>query len=410
MRLAIVVSHPIQYNAPIYRLLARHDDVELKVFYTWFNEREPIWDSGFQRPVAWDIPLTEGYPYQAVPNVARHPGTDHFFGLRNPQLVQTVVDWQPDVVHLTGYAYLSHLQLMRSMSRRGIPLLFRGDSHLLRPGSRWKRSLREVVLRRIYRWPAGFLYVGVHNREYYRAFGVPEHKLFYCPHSIEVERFAEPADALERRALDWRRELAIGDDRIVLLFAGKLQPKKQPVELMRAVVAMNDPRLLLIVVGDGVERPAVDALAAAHPDRFRLLPFQNQSVMPVVYRLGDLFVLPSMASDETWGLAVNEAMACRRPVVASDLVGSAPDMVQRGTTGEVFHAGDWADFREKTGRLLSIGKQALAAMGRRAGELSAQFSPQATESHLISAAKTVLVGRMESVSVTLGSVANPLAR
>ena len=130
-RLAIVVSHPIQYYVPLYRRLAKRSDIAIKVFFTWHSGTAAVADHGFKVPVAWDIPLTEGYESEQVPNTSSDPGTHHFFGLRNPSLVARVLQWQPDVVHLTGWAWYAHLVALYAFHRRGIPTLFRGDSHLL---------------------------------------------------------------------------------------------------------------------------------------------------------------------------------------------------------------------------------------------------------------------------------------
>jgi glycosyltransferase involved in cell wall biosynthesis len=346
-KIAFIVSHPIQYYAPLYRRLARRDDVAIKVFFTWHGGDRAQLDQGFQKPVAWDIPLTDGYEYEVAPNVARNPGSHHFFGLRNPSLVAAVLAWEPDAVHVTGYAFASHLQALCALYRRGIPVLFRGDSHLFdepQRGPRW--LLKRSLLRAIYRWPAAFLYVGNANRDYYRAFGVPESKLFYCPHSIETERFAEPEAAWESQARAWRRELRIPEDTAVLLFAGKFEDKKRPVPLMNAFLKRIPSRTILVMVGDGNQGDVVRGLAVRHPDHFRVLPFQNQSRMPAVYRLGDRVVLPS-AYGETWGLAVNEALACGRPVLVSDRVGCHPDVIRPGLSGDVFRADDWEDFCNK---------------------------------------------------------------
>ena len=182
----------------------------------------------------------------------------------------------------------------------------------------------------IYRWPAAFLCVGRANKDYYRAFGVSENKLFDCPHSIETERFSEPHVAMERQAAGG--ELGIGEDQQVLLFAGKFEDKKRPVPLMRAFLETDLPNVTLLLVGDGVLGGQVRDLAAERPRRFRVLPFQNQSKMPLVFRLGDLFVLPS-AYGETWGLTVNEAMACGRPALVRDRVGCHPDVVRPALMG-----------------------------------------------------------------------------
>ena len=113
-RLAIIVSHPIQYYVPLYQRLAQRPDLDVKVFFTWHAATAAVHDHGFRTPVAWDIPLTEGYAFELVPNQASDPGTHHFFGLRNPTLVARVTAWQPDVIHLTGWAWLSHLLALRA--------------------------------------------------------------------------------------------------------------------------------------------------------------------------------------------------------------------------------------------------------------------------------------------------------
>lgn len=344
LRLAFIVSHPIQYYAPLHQRLAHREDLSIKVFFTWHDGRAAVHDSGFKRAVAWDLPLTDGYDYEQVLNVAADPGTHHFFGLRNPTLVERVRAWHPDAVHITGWAWASHLRALRTLHRLGIPTLFRGDSHLLderRRGPRW--WLKRAVLRRVLAWPSTCLCVGQANRAYYIAFGVPPERIVDCPHSIDVARFAASAAAYEHEARVWRHELGIADDAFVLLFAGKFEPKKRPLELIRAVIECATPGTVLILVGNGVLEGEVRALAAAHPERFRVLPFQNQSRMPVVYRLGDLFVLPS-AWGETWGLAVNEALACGRPVLVSNRVGCAADVIRGADDpcGEVFRWDDQA--------------------------------------------------------------------
>jgi glycosyltransferase involved in cell wall biosynthesis len=224
---------------------------------------------------------------------------------------------------------------MRAMARTGIPLLFRGDSHLLDEQAGLKSCLKGMLLKRVFSWPRAFLYVGRHNKEYYQSFGVPEEKLFFCPHSVELSRFSEPSFELEQRAVEWRRELKIPEEAIVGLFAGKFESKKNPVELMKWFLNVEDEKAVLVMAGSGEREVAVHETAANFPKRFRVLSFQNQSAMPILYRVGDFMVLPS-AFGETWGLAVNEAQACGRPALVSDRVGCAPEMIIPGVTGEIF--------------------------------------------------------------------------
>ncbi len=330
--------------------------------------------------MSWDIPLTDGYEYEVVPNVSKRPGSDHFRGIRNPQLFDQVSVWKPDGVHITGYAYASHLFAMYAFHRRKIPVLFRGDSHLLDQSRRLKWQIKRAILSQTYKWTDVCLYVGKNNYDYFRALGVPESKLFYCPHSIEVKRFSEPNEQLEAKARAWRKELGVPDKAKVLLFAGKFEKKKRPIELMQAFQQIADPKLILIMVGNGELEGDVRRIAAKTPEKFRIIPFQNQSAMPVVYRLGDVFVLPS-AFGETWGLAVNEALACGRRVLISDKVGCAREIsaVENGGC-EVFRADDWDDFERKMTRLFasSIETQHLREYAR-------NFDITATERCLVTA-------------------------
>lgn len=380
-RLAIIVSHPIQYYAPLYQRLAKRPDLAIKVFFTWHAGTAAVHDSGFKTAIAWDIPLTEGYEFETVPNSSSDPGTHHFLGLRNPSLIKRVLAWRPDLVHLTGWAWLSHLQAMRAFCRIKLPVLFRGDSHLLdetTAGLRWR--LKRAFLSSIYRWPTGFLVVGQANRAYYRTFGVDERRLFPCPHSIDVDRFAEPHAKLDQDAQRWRKQLGIAKGKCVIVFAGKFEPKKRPLELMRAVLALGNPDVIAIMVGNGELQHQIGELAAGASAHFIVLPFQNQTRMPLVYRLGDLFVLPS-ACGETWGLAVNEAMASGRPVLVSDRVGCAADLVD-DSCGRVFSWDSRGSFERALADMVSA-RQRLLQMGDAASQRARAFDIPETENALV---------------------------
>jgi glycosyltransferase involved in cell wall biosynthesis len=375
-RIAFIISHPIQYYAPLHQRLAARGDLEIKVFFTWHSGETSVIDRGFQKSFSWDIPLTDGYAFERVPNTAADPGTHHFFGLRNPELVDRVAAWRPECVVIQGWAWLSHLQALWAFHRRGTPILFRGDSHLLdsdRAGPLW--HLKRAALQRFFSWPAGFLVVGTANYAYYEAFGVESSRLFSCPHSIDLARFASDAESFENAAARWRHSLDLAPRKTVLLFAGKFEPKKRPIELMKLVRDHFPPNVVLVMVGGGQLQHEVDQIAAGSPDRFRVLPFQNQSRMPVVYRLGDIFLLPS-AYGETWGLAVNEALACGRPVVVSDRVGCAADVVDPHC-GRVFPWEDMGALKEIITNL-TVSPE-LGAMGRAATKRAEAFDISVTE-------------------------------
>jgi glycosyltransferase involved in cell wall biosynthesis len=295
---------------------------------------------GFGRTVAWDVPLLEGYDHTFVPNVSRSPGTHHFTGIDNPDVVPTISRWKPDALLVYGWNYRSHLAVLRAFHGR-VPILFRGDSTLIDEGPGLRKWARRVVLSWVYRRVDVALYVGSHNKDYFRAHGLKDAALQWAPHSVENDRFTDPDGSLERSAQQWKQELGIPSDAVVVLFAGKLERKKAPDLLLRAMMNRTRSNEHLIIVGTGELEEQLRRMAHNAPN-VHFLGFQNQSAMNVVYRLGDVFVLPSRGPGETWGLAVNEAMASSRPVVVSDRVGCAPDLVRRNETGTVFSSDNQA--------------------------------------------------------------------
>jgi glycosyltransferase involved in cell wall biosynthesis len=386
-RLALIVSHPVQYFVPLYRRLSRRDDIAIKVFFTWHAGEAAVEDRGFGENVAWDIPLTQDYQFELVPNVSTDPGTHGFFGLRNPSLIDRVMAWRPDIVQINGWAWLSHLHALHAFHRLRVRTLFRGDSHLLgatRSGARW--WIKRALLRRVFSWPDGLLVAGSANRAYYEEFGVEPARLFPCPHSIDMARFAEPAQVLDQEAARWRQDIGIRPGQMVILFAGKFERKKRPVDLMRVVQRLLNPDVVLVLVGGGELQDEINRIAAIDQARFRVLPFQNQSRMPVVYRLGDLFVLPS-AYGESWGLAVNEAMACGRPVLVSDRVGCATDVIEP-TCGRVFPANNLPALEKAMDELIE-NPDNLRQMGRAAAARGRSFDVAVTEAALVAAVERV---------------------
>ena len=382
-RLAIVLSHPVQYYSPWFRWLRARTPLEFKVFYLWeFGVRETQ-DPQFAAAFKWDVDLLSGYDSEFVPNVAADPGTHHFRGLDNPALVARLAAWQPGAVLLFGYNWLSHQRALWWARRSGIPLVFRGDSHLLgRARLPW---LRRLVLRFLFRRFAAVTYVGAANREYFRVLGVPDERLFFAPHSVDAGRFRPDDPAARAQAAALRAELGLAGKRVVL-FAGKFHERKQPVELLTAFLANATAGDALVFVGDGPEKARLAALAAANPAAcVRFLPFANQTEMPGRYLLADLFVLPSRGSYETWGLAVNEAMHLGRPCLVSDRVGCQRDLVRPGETGWVFSTGAPGGLAAALQDALRTPPDELARLGRNALATVAAYTYEQTGAGLLAA-------------------------
>jgi glycosyltransferase involved in cell wall biosynthesis len=310
--------------------------INLKVFYTWSQSKISVKDRAFGKDIAWDIPLLEGYEWEFVTNKSKKPGSHHFFGIDCPNLVSAINTFQPDSILVIGWKFKSHLKVLLSFKGK-VPLWFRGDSTLLDERPEFKTVLRRFLLTWVYQHVDKAFYVGEANKDYFLKHGLKEQKLVYAPHAIDNERFADDSiKSYGEKAKKWRTEIGYAPDDLVVLFAGKFESVKQPDLLIDSLIKANSKRsqtIQLLMVGNGPLESQLKEQAMPY-DFISFIPFQNQSQMPIVYRLGDILCLPSKKS-ETWGLAVNEAMACGRPVIVTDKVGCAQDLLKENENGFV---------------------------------------------------------------------------
>jgi glycosyltransferase involved in cell wall biosynthesis len=368
MRLAIITTHPIQYYAPVFKLLQEKQGLEIKVFYTWGESAQEKFDPGFGKTISWDVPLTEGYPHEWVENTSPDPGSHHFKGIINPGLITRIKAWRTDAVLVYGWAYDSHLKVIRHFKNK-LPVYFRGDSTLLDAQKGLQALLRSVFLKWVYYHITHAFYVGSNNQAYFRKYGLNSGQLSFAPHAIDNDRFG-----LQRidEAAKLRQSLGINAAEILILFAGKLEEKKSPQLLLDAFLTLNMPNTHLLFVGNGNLEVSLKTNADKESN-VHFIDFYNQSFMPVVYQACDLFCLPSKGPGESWGLAVNEAMAAGKPVLVSDKCGCAVDLVVPGFTGEIFEAGNFANMTTKL-HLLIRDKAALNVLGNNAKDKIAMWN------------------------------------
>lgn len=359
MRLGIVASHPVQYQVPWYRALAK--ELDLTVYYALIPTREQQ-GVGFGEAFAWDVPLLDGYRWIALPNAARAPSLDGFLASRTPAVADALRADRPDAVIVSGWHALPLLQAMRACGRLGIPCLVRGESSGLRDRPWWARTVHRRLLSHF----DAFLAIGAANRQFYRRNRVPEERIFSVPYFTDNDRFAKQ-DARWRPERDAiRRGWGIAADEACFLFAGKLVPKKRPLDFLAAYMLARErvSGIRALVVGSGELLGEARSFAAAHALEVAFAGFLNQTEISRAYVAADMLVLPSDYS-ETWGLVVNEAMVHGLPAIVSDRVGCGPDLVEDGVTGRTFPFGDvralahmMVDAAIDPDRLCEMGRQA----------------------------------------------------
>lgn len=327
-------------------MLSERNKLILKVFYTFSQWKNNFVDKGFLKEVKWDIPLLENYDYEFVENTSKKPDLFSFFGIENKNLNSKISEYNPDAILFIGWNYASHLGAMRYFHGKK-KIWFRGDSTLLDENFGIKKFLRRLFLKRVYNYVDTAFYVGQNNKSYFLAHNLKEKNLVFSPHAIDNERFSTNEKEFETLAQKWREELNIPQNSKTILFAGKFENKKNPLFIIQA--AKDLPVFTFILTGDGELKKKL--LSESLPNLV-FLPFQNQTQMPILYRLANIFVLPSKGPGETWGLAINEAMACKRAVLVSNKCGCAIDLVKNNENGFIFNFDDYSDFLTKLKILL----------------------------------------------------------
>jgi glycosyltransferase involved in cell wall biosynthesis len=360
LKIAIIDTHPIQYNSPLYKLLAKEDGFKVKVFYTWEQDAQKF-DIDFGKEIEWDINLTEGFDFTFVSNDGIKERS--FFKVKNPNLEKEILLWGATHVIINGWSYWSHLRSMFSLKGK-VKIIFKGDSHLLNEKFGIKRLIRRIFLTVIYKFVDCCLFMGENNRNYFLTHGINMSQLFFSPHAIDNDRFRS---AIGNRDL-LRDHLKIGPYDRLICYTGKFISRKNLLSLVKAFNAINGERLHLLFVGDGNLEVEIKSEANSNK-KIHFLPFQNQSEIPLIYKASDLFILPSTI--ETWGLSVNEAMACGLPILVSENCGCEKDLLKDGENGFLIKDSNIYDCLLKVSKLSD---RELKNMGERSKAIVANYS------------------------------------
>jgi glycosyltransferase involved in cell wall biosynthesis len=358
VRLAYLVSHPIQYQVPLLRRLAKEPDIELTVLYGSDFSVRGYRDDGFGVELKWDMPLLEGYRNEMLP-VLRDIGTQTVTSPLNHGIVSRLRGrgGEPpfDLLWVHGYAMVNSMVAMAAAKALGIPVLMRSDSTLrdrMRGGA--KLAAKKVFFAGLRQMIDGVLTAGTYNEEYWRYYTDGRVPLFHMPYAVDNDFFRQRSEEAAGRRGELLAELGMEPGRPMILFASKLQYRKHADHLLEAYKRLLERSALrpyLVIVGDGEARAELEA-AAAGVEGVRFCGFRNQSELPRFFDLASVFVLP--ARHEPWGLIVNEVMAAGRPVIVSDDVGCHPDLITNGVEGFVYPVGDVDALTEALRQVMGI--------------------------------------------------------
>jgi glycosyltransferase involved in cell wall biosynthesis len=342
LRVAFVNTHPIQYFAPLYAHMTRNG-IEITALYLSDFSIRGGHDKGFGQAVRWDIDLLEGYRSEFMGHAAKRREIGGFFSMIAPELWSAIRRGAFDAVVIHGHSLAAHHVALAAARASGTPVLTRGETHLRLARANWRNAVRTPILKTWYRAFDGVLAIGTANARYYAAMGVSSDCIFQMPYTVDNARFMAACDSARAPALraETRQRLGISGPGPAILYAAKFDPRKRPGDLLAAFAVLQRQGVdaHLVLVGSGALESELRSRVTTGRIRNVIFPgFVNQSGLPAVYAACDVFVLPS--ENEPWGLAVNEAMCAGLPIVLSEEIGCAEDLVRDGVNGATFRAGD----------------------------------------------------------------------
>lgn len=362
IRLAVLASHPIEYQGPLFKKIAEHPKIDLMVYFCWDFGVKETYEPSFGRLIKWKIPLLEGYRFKFLKNAAFKKTSANFFGEVNFGVIPEIIKKKHDAVLILGWQVFTDWLAVFTAFFTRTPIFLRGENpfsqEILKP--KWKLSLKKIILGRLFGIAKAIFYIGEENRKFYKYYGVPDGKLIFMPYAVDNERFFQESKALSGKKNKLKKDFGISSDKTVILCAGKLIGKKRPIDVLKAYSMVKGGNKALVFMGDGPLKKEIwkfveeNGLSDVH-----ITGFIDPLEIKKFYAMADIFVLPSGAG-ETWGLVVNEAMCFGLPVIVSDIAGSAPDLVKNGVNGYVFPVGNIEELFSKIKELAENPRKAEA--------------------------------------------------
>ncbi len=357
IRVAAVFPEPTPYRAPLLDRVAAVNDIDLTVIYaapsvvsgrSWAieSEHEAVFLRGLRVPRA-DRVFRHDYPV-------------------TPGILRALESARPDVVVVSGWSTFAAQVAIAWCRLRRIPYVLLSESHDEGPRPGWRRTVKGAVVPPIVRGAAGVLVAGTLARRSLIARGAQPERVRVFANTIDIEALGRRADRLAPRREDLRAELGAEPDDVIVLSVARLGAEKAHDVLIRAVAETGDPRLILVLVGEGPERERLVRLAAELAARVVFSGDRPWEDVVECYVAADIFAL--LSERETWGVVANEAAASGLPLVLSDRVGAAHDLLIDGENGYLVPVGD-VTAAANAFRRLAADPEGRAQMGSRSREL-----------------------------------------
>lgn len=353
----------------------QNEGVDIEVWYLSKFGLQGEVDKQFGTRVKWDIPVLDGYDYSFIESSRKKPSVYGFWGIFNLKLIDRIRKEPPTLFVYNGWNYASYFILWLIAPLWGHKMALRCETPLSHEEQRGsvKKKIRKLILSFYVKRFDYLLAIGNQSAKFHEYLGVPSHKIYFCPYSVNNSFFQTEYNKLKNKRVELRKNLSIPEDAFVYVTTGKYTPKKRPLDIITAF--LNSGYLsneYLVLVGDGELRDDMTKLIKKHnTSNVILTGFVNQSEISQFYSIANVYIMASGVG-ETWGLSTNEAMNFRLPVVVSSLTGCSADLVR--DNGYVFETGDTNSLTAIFNEFRSRDSKVLERMGESSAQIIESYS------------------------------------
>ncbi len=275
--------------------------------------------------------------------------------IRGKILCWEVLSWlkKPwDAIVICGYSNPTVVLAMLYLRLRGIPFYMEVDGGLVRQEGKAKFLVKKTLVTLANQW----LSSGKHTTDYLVHYGAKREKVLEYPFTSLFEENLLPRTVSAQEKQTLRRELGIGEEKMILSIGQFIHRKGFDV-LLHAAQKL-EPGVGIYIVGGEATEAYKQLRESLNLPNVHFLGFQKKDQLAKYYKAADLFVLPTR--EDIWGLVINEAMAYGLPVITTDRCVAGLDLVEDGVNGYIVPVGDADALAEKI--CLALNGD-LAAMG-----------------------------------------------
>ncbi|MBX2849998.1 MAG: glycosyltransferase family 4 protein [Acidiferrobacterales bacterium] len=341
-KLAVIISHPIQYWVPVYRHLSLIEGLALKVFYVAENGAHDYFDEQFNKTIRWDVPLTDGYEYQFL-TPGRVVDNYRFLTIDDVSVTKKLKEFSPDFIWVNGYAHAIIWRALFAL-RDSAKFIVNSDSNIDDPRSRWKGFIKNTVVRYFYSQMHASISCSPRNREYLMHYGVTESQIVDSVMPVDIERLTHQFNTIKDTEIEALRvQLGFTNSTKVILFVGKLIEHKRPkdvIEVLKRVIDLGHSDSVAIIVGSGELEHEMKEMVQRYSleSQVRFVGFINQSRLAPFYMASNVLLFPS--AKEPYGVIANEVLPFGLPIVAADNIGSVGASIIEGKNALLYKNGD----------------------------------------------------------------------